>query len=75
MLGDSTPTLAGASPIPRALRFLPGYVGASPNAGFRIIDIVEPTVTVEQLKGYPQLDHGLRVPNFIVYVLSKPREG
>lgn len=75
MLGDSTPTLAGASPILRALRFLPGCVGASPNTGFRITDVVEPTVTVEQLKVYPELDDDLRVPNFIVYVLSKPREG
>ena len=75
MLGDSTPTLAGASPILRALRFLPGYVGSFLNAGFRITDIVEPTVRAEQLKVYPELDDELRVPNFIVYVLSKPREG
>jgi len=72
MLGESTPTLAGASPILRALRFLPGYVGASPNAGFRIGDIVEPTVTAEQLKVHLQLADELRVPNFIIYALGKP---
>jgi len=56
-------------------RSLSTYVRAFLNAGFRIADIVEPTVRAEQLKVYPELDDELRVPNFIVYVLSKPREG
>jgi len=41
-------------------------------AGFRVTEIIEPTVTPEQLQHYPQLDEELRVPNFIVYVLQKP---
>jgi SAM-dependent methyltransferase len=41
-------------------------------AGFAIERIVEPTVTAEQLQLYPELDDELRVPNFIIYVLSKP---
>ncbi len=54
-------------------RSLSTYVRSFLNAGFRIADIVEPTVTPEQLKVYPQLDDELRVPNFIVYALGKPR--
>ena len=42
------------------------------NAGFVIADIVEPTVTRENLALYPELEDELRVPNFIVYVLRKP---
>ena len=56
-------------------RSLSTYVRAFLNASFRIADIIEPTVRAEQLKVYPELDDELRVPNFIVYVLSKPREG
>jgi SAM-dependent methyltransferase len=41
------------------------------NAGLRIEDIVEPTITPEQLVLYPELDDELRVPNFVVYVLRK----
>lgn len=44
-----------------------GYLAA----GFRIEDIVEPTITPEQLAVYPELDDELRVPNFIIYVLAK----
>ena len=53
-------------------RSLTTYVRAFLEAGFQITDIVEPTVTQEQLKVYPQLDDELRVPNFIVFVLKKP---
>ena len=41
-------------------------------AGFSIEGIVEPTITVENLKLYPELDDELRVPNFIIYILRKP---
>jgi len=44
------------------------------NMGDFRITFVEPTVTPEQLKVYPQLDDELRVPNLIVYALSKLRQ-
>lgn len=53
-------------------RSLSTYVRGFLNTGFHITDIIEPTVTAEQLKLYPGLDDELRVPNFIVYVLRKP---
>ena len=54
-------------------RSLSTYIHSFLNAGFQLSDIIEPTVTTEQVKVYPQLADELRVPNFIVYVLSKPR--
>ena len=50
---------------------LDGYL----DAGFAIERIVEPTVTPEQLRRYPELDDELRVPNFIIYALRKPSGG
>jgi len=55
-------------------RSLSTYVRSFLNAGFSITDIIEPTVTAEQVKAYPQLEDELRVPNFIIYILSKPEE-
>jgi SAM-dependent methyltransferase len=52
-------------------RSLSTYVRGFLQAGFSILDIVEPTVTQSQLEIYPQLDDELRVPNFIIYVLQK----
>ncbi len=54
-------------------RSLSTYVRSFLKAGFEITDIIEPTVTDEQVKVYPQLEDELRVPNFIIYVLSKRR--
>lgn len=54
-------------------RSLSTYVRSFLDAGFRIVDIVEPTVTAEQVKKYPELADELRVPNFIIYVLDKLR--
>ncbi|MFU8796834.1 MAG: class I SAM-dependent methyltransferase [Dehalococcoidia bacterium] len=56
-------------------RSLSTYVLSFMNAGFSIVDIVEPTVTAGQLKDYPELADELRVPNFIIYVLKKPTTG
>jgi SAM-dependent methyltransferase len=52
-------------------RTLSAYIRAYLEAGFRIRGIVEPTVTLENLKLYPELDDELRVPNFIIYILQK----
>jgi len=53
-------------------RSLSTYVRGFLDAGFTIDDLIEPTVTPEQLALYPELDDELRVPNFIIYMLHKP---
>tara|TARA_B000000460_G_C21304584_1_gene301699 strand:- start:455 stop:586 length:132 start_codon:yes stop_codon:yes gene_type:complete len=40
--------------------------------GFKIEGIIEPTISEDQLALYPELEDELRVPNFIIYSLSKP---
>jgi len=55
-------------------RSLSTYVRSFMDAGFSIADIVEPTVTAEQLEDYPELADEIRVPNFIIYVLTRPQE-
>ena len=53
-------------------RTLSSYLDGFLKAGFDIERIVEPTVTVDQVKNYPELDDELRVPNFIIYALRRP---
>jgi len=52
-------------------RALTTYVGGYRQAGFAIDDIIEPTVDVETLERYPELDDELRVPNFIILALRR----
>jgi SAM-dependent methyltransferase len=52
-------------------RSLSTYIRSFLKAGFTITDIIEPTVTSEQVKVYPQLEDELRAPNFIIYVVDK----
>ena len=52
-------------------RSLSTYIHSFLAAGFLIEDLIEPTVTPENLALYPELDDELRIPNFIVYVLRK----
>ena len=52
-------------------RTLSTYIFSFLNAGFTIEGVVEPTVTSEQLKDYPELEDEMRVPNFIIYILKK----
>jgi SAM-dependent methyltransferase len=54
-------------------RSLSTYVRGFLTAGFALVDLIEPSVTQEQLGDFPQLDDELRVPNFIIYVLKKPQ--
>lgn len=68
--GDRTWKMMG-SEFTNFHRTLSTYVSGFLNAGFSIEGIVEPTVTSEQLKKYPELDDELRVPNFIIYILKK----
>ncbi len=42
------------------------------NAGFEIARIIEPMVSPEDLEKYPELADERRVPNFIIFALSKP---
>jgi SAM-dependent methyltransferase len=53
-------------------RSLQTYIRGFRAAGFLVDDIIEPTVTPENLKAFPELDDELRVPNFIIFVLQKP---
>ena len=53
-------------------RSLSTYIRGYLEAGFSLRGIIEPTVTAENLKLYPELDDELRVPNFIIYILQKP---
>jgi SAM-dependent methyltransferase len=53
-------------------RSLSTYVNGFISAGFNIAGIIEPSVTQENLKKYPDLADELRVPNFIIYVLKRP---
>ena len=52
-------------------RTLSSYCRCYRKAGFAIEEIIEPTVDAENLERYPELDDELRVPNFIVFALSK----
>jgi len=52
-------------------RTLATYVQGYRESGFRIDEIVEPTVDQESLERYPELDDELRVPNFIIFALQK----
>lgn len=54
-------------------RSLSTYLRGFLQAGFTLADLVEPTVRPDQLARYPQLADELRVPNFILYLLQKPR--
>ncbi|MCF7920085.1 MAG: class I SAM-dependent methyltransferase [Candidatus Cloacimonetes bacterium] len=52
-------------------RTLATYTKAYSDAGFSIERIIEPTATAEMIDIYPELIDELRVPNFIIYILSK----
>ncbi len=52
-------------------RTMSTYVNGFLEAGFRLDGIREPTPSPEQLSHYPQIADNLRVPEFIIYMLSK----
>lgn len=52
-------------------RTLATYINSFIKAGFTLEGLLEPTVTAEQLKNYPELEDEMRVPNFIIYILKK----
>jgi ubiquinone/menaquinone biosynthesis C-methylase UbiE len=53
-------------------RSLSTYIRGYRQAGFAIEEIIEPTVSAENLERFPELDDELRVPNFIIFTLRKP---
>ena len=53
-------------------RTLSTYIQGFMEVGFKIEGIIEPTISEDQLALYPELEDELRVPNFIIYSLSKP---
>ena len=52
-------------------RMLSTCLNAYFEAGFDLAGIVEPTISTEDLGRYPELADELRVPNFIIYILTK----
>jgi hypothetical protein len=52
-------------------RSLSTYTCGFLETGFSTEGIIEPTVTKEWLSDYPELDDELRVPNFIIYGITK----
>jgi SAM-dependent methyltransferase len=54
-------------------RTLSTYVKGFRQSGFVLDDIVEPTVEAENLARFPELADEKRVPNFIIFVLAKPK--
>jgi hypothetical protein len=53
-------------------RTLSTTLAAFQAAGFVLKSVVEPTVSAEALRRYPELEDELRVPNFIVYAPRRP---
>ena len=53
-------------------RTLSSYVSSFLDAGLVLEGIREPRPSPEQVAKYPGLDDNLRVPYFIIYLLSKP---
>lgn len=52
-------------------RTLSTYINSFLDAGFRLAGIREPMPSPEQLAEYPEMSDNLRVPEFIIYLLSK----
>ena len=54
-------------------RTLSSYVGSFLASGFKLEGVREPKPTAEQVSRYPGIADNLRVPEFIIYLLRKPR--
>ena len=52
-------------------RTLSTYIQSFMEVGFKIEEIIEPTISEDRLALYPELEDELRVPNFIIYSLRK----
>ncbi len=53
-------------------RTLATYLNCYLETGFRLRRLIEPTVSHEELAGFPELADEQRVPNFVIYVLDRP---
>ena len=53
-------------------RPLSSYIRAFLDAGFRLDGLQEPKPTSEQVADFPDIADNRRVPEFIIYFLSKP---
>jgi len=54
-------------------RTLSTYVKGFRESRFVLDNIIEPTVEAEGLARFPELSDEKRVPNFIIFVLTKPK--
>ena len=59
-------------PLTNFHRTLSTYAQTYIKAGFIISNLEEPRVSVDSLKSYPELEDERRVPNFILFELTKP---
>lgn len=59
-------------PLTNFHRTLSTYLDGFMKTGFEIVRVIEPRVTLENLAEFPELEDERRVPNFILYILSKP---
>ena len=59
-------------PLTNFHRTLATYLDGYKAAGFELVQSIEPSVSPEALEEYPELEDELRVPNFNIFVLSKP---
>jgi hypothetical protein len=53
-------------------RTLSSAIASFRRAGFRLVDIVEPTMSERQHRNFPGMEDERRVPNFIIYVVERP---
>ena len=54
-------------------RTMATYINTFLDAGFFLEGIKEPTPTLEQAAAFPKVADNLRVPEFVIYLLRKPR--
>jgi 2-polyprenyl-3-methyl-5-hydroxy-6-metoxy-1,4-benzoquinol methylase len=55
-------------------RTLASYLDSYIATGFRLVKLLEPTASDENIRNHPGLEDERRVPNFIIYLLEKPNE-
>ncbi len=58
-------------PVTNFHRTLSTYVRSFLGTGFTLEDVIEPTVSPENVARFPELADELRVPNFIIFLLKK----
>lgn len=71
--GERNISLREDQPWTNFHRTLSTHIRTFLEVGFTLEDLREPTPTEEQAEQYPYISDNLRVPEFIIYILRKPR--